>query len=212
VGAARLEQDLAQHVRENVGVYFFVALLFTVGVIFGAIAVKALTTEQKAELMDYLNIFLRDVSGITQLSSKDLLGRTVWSNLKTVGLIWLSGLTVIGLPLALVLLFTKGFACGFTVGFLVDEISWRGLIVAAAAVLPQSLLLVPAVLMVGAGATCFAFFAARYGIFSRRASVSQPFFGYALFLVIAAAVVLAAGLVEAYVTPVFLRAVTRWVI
>jgi len=212
VGGVRLEQDLAQHVRENVGVYLFVVLLFTIGVIFGAIAVKALTTEQKAELMDYLNLFLRDIAGTSQLASKDFLGHAVWSNLKTVGLIWLSGLTVIGLPLALVLLFTKGFACGFTVGFLVDEISWRGLLVAAAAVLPQSLLLIPGILMVGAGATCFALFAARHGIFSRRASFAQPFFGYTLFLVVAAAVVIAAGIVEAYVTPVFMRTVTRWVI
>jgi stage II sporulation protein M len=212
VGALRLEQDLAQHVRENMGVYFFVALLFTVGVIFGAVAVKALTIEQKAELMEYLNLFLRDVAEDGQLASQDLLGQAVWSNLKTVGLIWLGGLTVIGLPLALVLLFTKGFACGFTVGFLVDEISWRGLVVAAAAVLPQSLLLIPAVLMVGVGATCFALFAARHGIFSRRASVAQPFFSYALFFVVAAALVVVAGLLEAYVTPVFMRTVTRLVV
>jgi stage II sporulation protein M len=207
---SRLEQDLAQHVRENVGVYFFVALLFLVGVVFGALAVKALPTEQKAELMDYLNLFLKDVAGRPSIPGSELVGQTVWANLKSIALIWLSGLTVIGLPLALILLFTKGFAGGFTVGFLVDEISWRGLVVAAAAVLPQSLLTVPAVLLVGAGAVCFALFVLRQRFLNRRAPAPVPFLSYAFFLVAAALAVAVAGVIEAYITPVFLRATTNW--
>lgn len=210
--AARLEQDLWQHVREHAGVYFFIALLFLIGVVFGTLAVKALTTDQKAELMDYLNLFLRDVAGTPTIAGNELVGQTVWSNLKSIGVIWLSGLTVIGLPLALILVFTKGFASGFTVGFLVDEISWRGLLVAGAAVLPQSLLLIPAVLFVGAGAVCFALFVLRHRLSNRRTPVPLPLVSYALFLLVGAAVVALAGIVEAYVTPVFLRATTNWLL
>lgn len=205
----RLEEDFAQHMRENLGVYFFVALLFTVGVLFGALAVNALTTEQKAELMEYLHLFFKDVSGAHVLQGKELATQTIWANIKSVGLIWLSGLTVLGLPLALILLFTKGFASGFTVGFLVDEISWRGLVVATAAVLPQSLLMVPAILLVAGGATSFALYVLRHRVLKRRSQVPVPLVGYGLFLLVGAAVVVAAALVEAYITPVFLRMATN---
>lgn len=210
--ATQWEEDLAQHVRRHLGIYFFVILLFAVGVVFGALAVKTLTTEQKAELIDYLNLFLQDVSEPTAYKGQELATHTVWSNLKGVALIWFSGLTVVGLPLALVLLFTKGFTSGFTVGFLVDEINWRGLLVAGAAVLPQSLLTVPAIVLSGAGAVCFSVCVVQQRLLNRRAQGPLPLFSYGLFLFVAGAAAVVAGLVEAYITPVLLKGVMNWVL
>lgn len=57
---------------------------------------------------------------------------TFWDNvslhLKWVGLIWVCGLSVIGLPGILVLNFLKGVLIGFSVGYMVGQYSWKGLL------------------------------------------------------------------------------------
>lgn len=55
----QLIEFLYEYLRENFGLYFFIILLFILGIVFGALAVKALDGEQKAELFNYLELFIQ---------------------------------------------------------------------------------------------------------------------------------------------------------
>jgi stage II sporulation protein M len=62
-------------------------------------------------------------------------------------LICLLGLSVIGLPFILFMDFLKGVLIGFTVGFMVGEYAWKGMLFALASVVPQNLLLIPTLII-----------------------------------------------------------------
>ena len=68
-------------------------------------------------------------------------------HLKWIGLIWILGLSVIGLPGILILDFLKGVLIGFTVGYLVGQYSWKGLLFALVSIAPQNLFIIPVLMM-----------------------------------------------------------------
>ncbi|WP_279401536.1 stage II sporulation protein M [Piscibacillus salipiscarius] len=57
----------------------------------------------------------------------------------------------------MVLLFLKGIVIGFTVGFLVNQLSWKGFLLSITSVAPQNLLIVPAYLLIVASSMIFVF-------------------------------------------------------
>jgi stage II sporulation protein M len=205
----QLIEFLYEYLRENFGLYFFIILLFILGIVFGALAVKALDGEQKAELFNYLELFIQgfDLTPVNEAGT--LLQQSLLGNIKTIGLIWLLGLLVIGLPLVLVILFTKGFALGFTVGFLVYELGWKGLVFGIASVLPPNLFLVPAILLICVAAVSFSLVVIRSRFFTQRHSLYPQLLAYSLWAVITGSLGILASLVEVYISPGFMNLVTR---
>lgn len=207
-------QGWARHVKENLGIYFFIVLLFLSGIVLGALAVPTLAIEQQAELMDYLHFFIGDISSDGFQTGKGWLWPTIFTNAKTILLMWLGGLMVIGLPISLALMFIKGFSTGFTVAFLVSEIRWRGLILAAAAIFPHSLLSIPATLFLAVGATKFSI-----SIIKQRFSGTRSYNGssiqllnYGLFVLYGEIAMGLASAVESYVTPILVRTAVAWLL
>lgn len=87
------------------------------------------------------------------IGRSEILYQSILDNvLKTAALLFVLGLTVIGAPLVLGIVFLRGFVLGFTVGFLIQETSLNGLILAAAAVLPpHNVVAVPAIMIAAGG-------------------------------------------------------------
>ena len=105
------------------------------------------------------------------------------------------------------LLFYRGFAIGFTVAFLARENALQGMLFAAAAVLPQNLLYVPASLLAGACAFIFSVLLLRRRFTGRNFPYGWYFVQYTLLLLFAAALLAAGGVVESVITPVFMQTV-----
>lgn len=136
-------EKIAGHLRNNTSIYLFVTVLLLMGVIFGAITVNSLHDELKQDLLFYLEQFFSQVD-------KDKIGdqSVVWkesyfSQLMYIGFIWLLGISIIGLPIILILIFFKGVVVGFTVGFLVDQMGVKGFSLAMVSVLPQNVIVIP---------------------------------------------------------------------
>ncbi len=185
--------------------YFFVTLLFILGVVFGAVAVNALTPQQKVELLDYLKVFLR---GLTQklgdIDSGVVLRQSVANNLKTAGLVWLLGATVIGVPVTVVILFVRGFVIGFSVGFLVGEMGGKGLSLALLAVFPQNIIAVPVMIALGVSSLAFSVLMVRQRVGRFKVHLAEEFLAYTFTCLVLCALLVGASLIEAYVTPVFM--------
>lgn len=199
-------KNCANYIRANIVGYFFMLLVFVGGVVFGALAVKSLPEQQKAELVGYLQIFFQGFSVWTaeSYSSTDLFVNVMSNHIKTVGLIWLLGFTVIGMPLVWFIVFTRGFVAGFTVGFLINEYIMKGLVFALAAVLPHSILSVPAVIAAGVSATSFSLWLARKQRNSKT-TIGYEAIGYSVLCLAMLLVLLIAALVEVYISPLFMK-------
>ncbi|NLY30049.1 MAG: stage II sporulation protein M [Firmicutes bacterium] len=197
--------------RRRTAAYMFVFVVFIMGTISGAFAVKALSAEQRDDLAGYIQTFFEALPNTEAAGSPTAVRQTFLQNIaKTVGLIWLLGLSVLGAPFVLALLFLRGFVLGFTVGFMVEEMVFKGIALAVVSVVPHNLLVVPAIILAGGAALSFSWSALRILMGRRDINMYQQFFRTALLTIAACGLMGAATLVEAFVTPTLIETASRY--
>lgn len=208
-----MKELIFQHMKDHLSIYLFVSVLFLMGVIFGAVIVNSMTISQKEDLFYYLNQFFGQLSEGKAASSKEMFLQSLLHNMKYLGLMWILGISIIGLPVIFIMVFLKGIVVGFTVGFLVNQMGINGFFLSFVAVLPQNVLLIPAYLIMGTCAIAFSLRLIRQ-LFVKRSLTEAPvhWFGrYALVLVLIFAMSLISSFLEAYLSPLFIEKLMNYI-
>lgn len=136
--------------RPGRSLFYLLALFFLLlGVISGALAVNVLPGDLRAETVDTMEGAVYTWRGGEGSWEQGLLRQSASIHLKTGGIIWIAGLTVVGIPLVALILFMRGFALGFTAGALVYGHGTGGLVLGLAALFPPNLFLIPALCLLG---------------------------------------------------------------
>ncbi|MDF2556715.1 MAG: spoIIM [Bacillales bacterium] len=195
--------------RDHISIFIFVLSLFVVGVMFGAVIVNSLGLEQKQDLFEYLTKFFNEFGGSSSSPTGGLLLSTFFENIKIVLLIWILGISVIGVPLTLILLFSKGVVIGFTVGFLVNQSGFKGFLLACASVLPQNLIFIPFIILLTSLSIIFSIkLIKRQFLKDREEKLKSLFLIYIGVLFIGSFVLLATSIIEIYMSPILMK----WII
>ncbi len=172
------------------------------GVIFGAIVVNSMSITQKEDLFYYLSQFFGQILNGKVAENNDLFAQSFLHNSKFIGLIWILGISIIGLPVILILLFIKGLVVGFTVGFLVSQLGLKGFLLAFVSILPQNLIIIPVFILMAALSVIFSLRMIKKQFFKTYGQPILPFFkNYILIFIVAVVLISAASGVEAYVSP-----------
>ena len=205
-----LREFWANSMRQNWPAYLVVLVVFTLGLAAGAFGVQKLPADQAQELGRYLDRFLQQAGGL-EVDATKALRDVFYKDILVFLAIYLLGLTVIGIPVMLGIIFTRGFVLGFTISFLTGEKSFRGAILTCAAILPQNIILIPALLMGGVASLSFALLLARR-FYNSKILIWPSFLVYSALMLIVAVCAAAAGLVEVYLTPVLVKLTAGYII
>jgi len=195
--------------KDRLPILTFVLVVFILGVSFGAIAVKTVDYSVKENVFSYFNNFMQ---GFNQIEYKHsgLIAESIKFNLINIFIIWAFGLSMILMPLITILIFFKGFVLGFTVGFLVSEYSFKGVLIAITAVFPQNLIIIPiyiisSVMSIYISTRIFKYYRGQTKIGFEELMI------YSLETAILATILLVASLIETYLSPLFLRLLLKFV-
>lgn len=201
----RLQQGIMGFFKKNLPLIFFVLMVFIAGVVFGALAIRTLNAEAKQELVGHLSTFFNGLAGkLSQPYQADPQG-TIWLNIKMVAIFWLLGLSTVGMPFIPVIIFLRGFVLGFTVGFLVNELGFRGLIFGIVSVLPQNLIIVPAIVVGGMIAISFSIAVVKSLVTKRPMDFGPQLINYSVMMVAVAGVLIFGSLIETFITPLLMK-------
>ncbi|MCL1631879.1 stage II sporulation protein M [Sporolactobacillus sp. CPB3-1] len=204
--AERFKKLAQQHIREYLSLYTFVTGLLLMGIIFGAIVVNCLPYEAKSDLLHYVQQFFGELAKNQIASPRSLFKESFFNDLQFLILIWVLGLSVIGLPLIFLLIFVRGLFLGFTVGFLVSQMGINGLMAVLVSIFPQNLLMIPNNLFLTVLSVAFSLKMIRQLLMRTRKQPMLPqFISYALILASTSFIAAAASGYEAYVSPVLIR-------
>lgn len=189
------------HLRSHTTIYIFMIILFLTGVIFGSIIVNSMNPIQKDDLFFYLERFFGFVTAENAINKNEMLKESFFYHAKYLFLLFILGLSVIGLPLVWVLIFLKGLVVGFSVGFIVNQLGVEGFLLATFSIAPQNILVIPIYIIAGSLSMIFTL-GLLNKIFSRKASLSQPIFSpfikYATIFTLLLAISVVPALIEAY--------------
>lgn len=200
----KLKRSFFDYIKENLFLYFIAILILVVGIVSGSISVKALNVQQKDNLINYINLFFQKVD-INALNSKLVLKYSILNNLKLVSLIWVLGLTIIGIPFVMLILFIKGFILGFTVGFLIDELGFTGILFSTISLFPQNIIIIPSIVIIGVSALSFSLILLKNKRGTEKYSIIQQVTGYTILVSLMALIIILGCFIEAYISPVFMK-------
>lgn len=206
--AGALGELIWKYFYRHLPLYLALILLFATGLGFGAVATHKLSPVQRADLTNYLADVYASIAQNRAVNAPkgEIFYQSLMDNVvKTTGLLFVLGLTVIGAPLILGVVFIRGFVLGFTVGFLVQETVVTGLILSTTSILPHNLLVVPAILVSAAAALSFATTALRTLLGLSKDGIYAQFASTAFLSLCSCILLLLAALVETYLTPIFIQ-------
>jgi len=211
-----LRMSFTHFLRDQSSLFVFTTVLFLIGVIFGAIVVNALSAGQVTSLNDALTGFFSALNmQETGTDPSEITWQAAAGFLKTTGLLWILGLSIIGLPIIVIVLFVKGFQIGFSVGVIVSQFHLKGLWFALAAILPHNLIQVPALIVCGVAGIAFSLMLVKSRFHNQPQARVQAsgntlyrnFLSYTGLVACIAVAMILAAFVEGYLSPVLMRAV-----
>ncbi|MBM7542468.1 stage II sporulation protein M [Amphibacillus cookii] len=203
-------REFFKHLQNHHLSYFFICILFLMGLIFGAIIVITMHFSQKQDLLFYFNQYISQIDNHVLASSHELFKTALFTHVQYLLIFFLLGLSIIGLPAIWIMIFVKGTFIGFSVGFFVNQYGIRGLLLSAAAVLPQNLIVIPVYLLAGAIAMIFSSQLLKRLLAKRLSRFTfQPFVQYCLIFVGFCFLCAIAALIESYITTYLIEQVTN---
>ncbi len=192
---------IKRHINENRPQYILVLLMFLIGLIMGNYQVPGLDGGVKNQLSGIIDSYLREgMDG--SLGGHTILVSAFNKQLQAIMMLWFLGLTVIGLPLVLAVIWLRGFALGFTVSFLLHDRAGAGILITLLSVLPQNLIYIPFFLAWSVVAINFSVYI--MGGRNNGVPLGRAVLGYTSLMLVYLLIMLAGAFVEAYLSPWFL--------
>lgn len=122
-------------IKINKKIFVFLFVLMLMGIIAGSIFTTILNSSDKELMINHLNEFIDNINN-NRLNYLFALKNNLITNISYVILIWLLGISVIGLPIIIIMFFTKCFILGFSVGAILTTFKLKGILVSLVYVFP----------------------------------------------------------------------------
>ena len=122
-------------IKINKKIFVFLFVLMLMGIIAGSIFTTILNSSDKELVINHLNEFIDNINN-NKLDYLFALKNNLITNISYVILIWLLGISVIGLPIIIIMFFTKCFILGFSVGAVLTTFKLKGILISLVYVFP----------------------------------------------------------------------------
>ena len=197
------------HITKNRKEYLFLSMAFVAGVSAGAFTVNGLGPMQKDELDNYFHGFIQLFNNLN-LQGAELFMMSLIENLKIVGLIWVLGVTIIGIPFIFIILAVKGFITGFSSGFLISGLGLKGILFTAFTVLPREIIITPCLIAIAVNGVNFSMHIVKNKptLEGAKKTLKSSFLSYCFVTFFFSLVILAGIIADAYLTPILIRIIS----
>jgi len=202
----KIGEILQKHVKNNLNIYFFMLLAFVIGVSAGAFTVNGLSAVQSDELFNYFQGFLQLMDN-QKIDSNELLKIAFIENIKLVVILWVLGVSIIGIPFIFIIVGIRGFITGFSSGFIVKTMGFKGVLFTLLTLVPKEIIIIPCIIALGVSGVNFSLSIIKSRSFKRisKQSLKSNFLAYCIVTVLFTGLITGGIMVEAYITPVFIR-------
>lgn len=117
--------------------FIFFAVLVILGIIFGSLFITILNETDKEMVTTRITEFFAEVKSNNDTDVLSALKNSLFSNVLSVIMIWLLGISIIGIPLIIVFIFIKTFIFGFSVGGIISVYNIKGIVLSIGYLFPH---------------------------------------------------------------------------
>lgn len=206
-----LNESIRRHLADNIWIYLIVIIVFILGIGLGALAVNNIDEVSKADARIYIEGFL-DLASNNELQSAYILKQSIKFNLYFTLILFFSGLVYPGVILIPILIAFRGFCIGFSIAFLTGNIGNNGFLLSLSSVLPQNLIYVPVIIIMGVIGVNYSLWTLKNKYFKKFGAINNIFATYAFSTLILFILLVAGCIMEAYITSMIVKAITPYIV
>lgn len=171
------------------------------GAVFGSIFIQVLPIDQQTGLGQEITLYMSWMKHGSDVNSSHLFWEAFFKHFKWVILLFILGITVIGVPFIIVLNFLKGFLLGCSIHMIVQMFGTQGIMLCLMTIVPHNLVAVPAILILSSTAISFSSFLVKKRLLSHEGNIREEFISYSTVAMTMLILLAVAALVEVYVSP-----------
>ena len=193
----------------NKRVNLFIIFVILLGIISGSIFLMILNENDKTLVINQISTFISNINS-NNINNFGAFKNAIYENLVFVILIWILGMSMIGIIINIFLVYMKGFILGFSVSSLFLVYKYKGLLASDIYVFPTSIINVITTIIISVYSILFTINLWKI-IFLRDHTNSMGKFlkKYLLVLFICLLLCLVSSLSEAYLIPSLLKLIIK---
>lgn len=182
--------------------------IFIIGILTGSIFIMVINTNDKSLIVEHITKFFSNVNS-SDYSYLDSLKNMLSLNYFYVIVIWVLGLSILGILVNIFLTYLKGFIIGFTTSSLIITYGFKSILAVILYIIPHTLINSLVIIIL----TIYSITFSRYlliQIFQKKDMKTKNFMKkYLIILLIAVALTLISSISEVYLFPFLLKLIIK---
>lgn len=188
---------------------FTVISILILGVISGAIFSNIIDLNDKKLVLDKIQLFISNID-TQSINNIESFKNSIITNLSYSIIIWILGMTIIGIIINIFLLYLKGFIFGFTLSAFILTYSYKGMILSILYTLFGQLLNLVVIMILSIYSIMFTFNFVKQIIKSKyNMNIPKYFKNYSLIFLITIIISLISSISEAFVFPTLIKIIIK---
>lgn len=192
----------------NKKINIFVLCMLLFGVVAGAIFVNIIGINDRNLVLDKIKLFIDNINK-GSLDSIKLLKNSLSINFIYVLIIWVLGLTMVGLVFNILLLFLKGFIFSFSIGSFILTYGYKGIILSFIYLIFGQLLNIIVILTITIYSIMFGFELLKVIFKDNNGLIKKNIKNYLIIIAISIVLCIISALCEAFILPSLIKLVIK---
>ena len=191
--------------------YMFLITLMLIGFISGIVFIFFTSNESKVNITKKVIDFFDTVKASTGINYGKSLINTLLTNLLYVLLIWILGISLIGFPIIIGLLFFKSFILGLSISSIITSYGLKGILGAFLYIFPHGIILIILYLLLGFYSLSFCYKLFSHLFLKRTINFNYGMNRYLKILVISIFFTILISLYQVFISTYFLKLFTSFI-
>ena len=208
----KLMNYIYEPVKKNKKIIIFNLIIFVIGLIFGSLFINFINSDDKKILVNEVGDFILNIKkldnsvfGIVYFKNE------IINNIFLLFLIYILGLSLIGILIVIFIMFFKGFTVGITVGIFIYNYSLKGIILSFIYIFPCLILNILIYIFVSSYAVYISLKFIK-ALINKNSINFKLFVGrYTLSFIISIILLVICTAIDSYLTPILLKLFTLFI-
>lgn len=192
----------------NKKINYFVFIVLTLGIISGSIFLVLISQNDKISVTEQITNFMSNINN-DNISIVQALKNSLSINFTYVFLIWILGMSIIGIIFNIFLVYIKGFVLGFSISSIIYVYGIKGILASFIYIFPHQLLNIFVIIILGIYSIMFTINLYKVIIGNRNTGIRSFIKKYLYILIAVSVITIVSSIIESIITPALFRLVIK---
>lgn len=185
-------------------ILIFLSIICIIGIITGSLFMTVLSENDRLSIFESLETFISEYGS---LNSKIELTNNLIINLLYIFSIWLLGISIIGLPIVIIIIFLKSFLLSFTITSFIIKYKTKGILLSIIYIMPHQIINLITIMYLGVYSIKLSSYIIEAIIYKKNLNFKNITNRYILVFIVSIIIIILTSLYETFIMPIILQKV-----